>query len=1047
MARKPNAGERSGGRKPRPTRSKLDPRLAFLLSLPEPRRRALKAEEDARLARLAEEFAEAVATLDQAKEKDRKKAVDRLRALDKRLFAPLTMGLFAPPVGRRAQGKPWPVPLKELREPFIAAFILSDASADDLKRLGVRVRSQVGDIFSAFIPLSVIAKLEKLAAIRYVELARPLFRTLDEAVPFAQIDTLHAAIPTVNGTGVVVGIVDTRLDIHHPDFRTAGGATRVLFLWDQTLAPQGAEAGPPVAPALPGFSPAGGTTYGVEYNKVTIDNELNTFNPPATPAYLTVRHGGTTSEHGTHVAGIAAGNGLGQGGTFTGAAPGSRIIFVRQTGAAGTALFGDSVGMADAFAYIFARAAQLGQACIVNMSASDNQGPHDGMTLGEQFLDNLLLTPGRAITLSAGNSNSTGAHAAGNVPAGGTSNLVLRYITADTNGDGVAELPSNSDDVEVWYDGHDRFAVTVTVPTVPATVIGPVNPGAVANAVLPNGINVQVTSVLNDPRNGDNLISIILAVPTGQSIPLGNITIALSGTIVINGAFQAWVDRNNRGLSSFQAPFLQEGALTLGVPATARRPITVGNHNKTGPTPAISGTSGRGPARDGRIKPEIASVGTAVTAPRSRNMNAAAPGALYVGMGGTSMSAPLVAGACACLFQCRGAATTWANLKQILEDTAGVAGLAIPGNDFGFGFMQVGTGCAAAAPSVDVWLRDHTADTGAEPFTGEVVWLSPDIEVLDASGGPIANPTHDPVKRFNSIIRVTVRNRGTSMARNTEVHFYWADPATSIPYPNAWNTTGIYNDAPGFVNQSNMIVIPQLAAGASTQVQFGWAPPAPGSNIRGDDHFCLLVRLENEGDPSQIGGGGWSAVTSRNNIGLRNVHVQPDDPSDASMSFYVVGSADQDSLIVHPRLAGGRLSLLLPVQALPWRDVALIERHKARRPAFGCCGDDPLASAKATLRGEKVRVVTDVVGAELLELRDGIAKLTMGKADRLHVPYLRLADGARMAARIHVERPKVDKEGRFVHVAQYSGGQLFGGVSMELRARGKQGPGRKRRKP
>lgn len=1027
MASTPKATPRAVVSKPGPTRSKLDPRLALLLSLPDKQRRALKTLEDARLAKLATEVNEAVAALDQSKEQDREKAIDRLRNLNGQLFAPLTTGLFIPSTNPRV--KQWPIRMKE---PFVAVFILSDASADDLKRFGARVRSQVGDIFSAFVPVSAIPKIEKLAAVRYIELARPLFPTLNAAVPFTQLDTLHNAMPAINGAGVIVGIYDSVLDIYHPDFRTAANATRVRFLWSQTLVPQAGESGPPVAPALPGFTPAGGATYGVEYNQAAINAELTSFNPPATPAYLTVRHGGSTSAHGTHVTGIAAGNGLGQAGTFTGGAPGADIIFVASPGLQNTGLLADTAAMADAFAYIFARAAQLGQPCVINMSNSDNQGPHDGTTLGEQFLDNLLLTPGRAITLSAGNSNGTSAHAAGNVPLGGTANLVLNYAA------GAAA----SDDVEIWYDGHDRFAVTLTVPTVPATVVGPVNPGTAANAVLPSGVNVQVTSVLNDPRNGDNLISIIYTVPGGQTIPAGNHTIALNGTTVINGVFQAWVDRNNRGLSAFQAPFLQEGTLTLGVPATARRPITVGNHDKTAPTPAISGSSGRGPTRDGRIKPEIATVGTGpagvlVQAPRSRNMNAAAPGALYTGMGGTSMSAPLVAGACACLFQCRGAASTWANLKQILEDAAGTVGIgAIPGNAFGFGFMQIGTGCAAPPPSVDVWLRDDASDTGAEPFTGPIAWLSPDIEVLDAAGNPVGNPTYDPVKRFNNIIRITVRNRGTNTARNTEVHFYWADPATNIPFPTAWNTTGIYNDAPAFVNQSNVIVIPQLAPGAATQVQFGWAPPAPGSNIRGDDHFCLLVRLENESDPSLIGAGGWAVISARNNIGLHNVHVQPDDEGDADLSFYVVGSADQDSLTVYPRLAGGKLSLLLPVQALPWRDLKLIERNKGPRPGVGFCkAFDPLANVKAALKGEQIQAVTDIIGAELLQLRDGIARVIVGKADRLHVPYVRLADGVRMAARIHVDDPKTDKQRRFVHVAQYSGGQLIGGVSLELRPR------------
>ena len=85
-------------------------------------------------------------------------------------------------------------------------------------------------------------------------------------------------------------------------------------------------------------------------------------------------------------------------------------------------------------------------------------------------------------------------------------------------------------------DGHG--------PTAPA--IGPVAPGGASSATLPNGVQVQVTSVLNDPRNGDNVISIIFIVPAGRSIPLGNTTIALNGVTVINGSFHAWVDRNNR---------------------------------------------------------------------------------------------------------------------------------------------------------------------------------------------------------------------------------------------------------------------------------------------------------------------------------------------------------------------------------------------------------------------------------------------------------------------------------------------------------------------
>jgi hypothetical protein len=188
------------------------------------------------------------------------------------------------------------------------------------------------------------------------------------------------------------------------------------------------------------------------------------------------------------------------------------------------------------------------------------------------------------------------------------------------------------------------------------------------------------------------------------------------------------------------------------------------------------------------------------------------------------------------------------DIKQILEDLAGSPG-PVPSNAFGFGFLQMAAACAAPLPGVDVWLRDSPTDTGIEPYTGDLGWLSPDIEVRDAQDNPVDNPTYDPANLWNNLIAVTVRNRGTQTARNIEVYLYWADPATNLPFPSEWRSEGIYTGQPAFVQQGNKTVVGQLAAGASTTVRFAWAPPAPGSGIRGDDHFCLLARLEQEVDP------------------------------------------------------------------------------------------------------------------------------------------------------------------------------------------------------
>ena len=104
------------------------------------------------------DIADAIAARDRATDDERRRVDDRLRELDRQLFAPLTYGLYIPSKSSRNRAGPI-----RSKEPYISAFVLSDASAADLKRLGVQVRSQVGDVFSAFIPLSAISKLESIA--------------------------------------------------------------------------------------------------------------------------------------------------------------------------------------------------------------------------------------------------------------------------------------------------------------------------------------------------------------------------------------------------------------------------------------------------------------------------------------------------------------------------------------------------------------------------------------------------------------------------------------------------------------------------------------------------------------------------------------------------------------------------------------------------------------------------------------------------------------------------------------------------------------------
>lgn len=985
----------------RPVRPKLDTRLTHLLSLPREQLKALKLEEDRRLAALAAE-----------PELSARQAVGARRR-PTRALSPLTGGVYFPSRSPSDRGP------ATMRVPYVSAFILADASADDLVKLGATIRSQSCDVFTAVVPLSRIAALEASPAVRYIELAGTFSPALDVAIPYTQIDTLHKTLPSTNGTGILLGIVDVYLDVYHPDFRTPNGKTRVFSLWDQALTPQGKEHTPD--PALLSPMPFGGMSYGVEYDQTTIDAELAAFNPPNN--YKIVRHGGAVGAHGTHVAGIAAGNGLGQNGTYTGAAPAANIIFVRPYPTA--SLFtADSATIADAVTYVFARADALGQPAVVNLSMGEYAGPRDGTRLIEKFFDSLLTSPGRAIVAAAMNENDPAGsgvpqHATGSVPNGGTVALQCSFGAGATL----------NERVEIWYAGADSFDVTVVIEDqkqgILATTIGPISPGMMANQALPGGFTVAVMSVFHDALNQDNVISIAVSVPAQKSVP-NRWTITLKGQVVVNGTFHAWLSANNHDFGGWHPQFATSDAWTIGVPSSGNRVVTVGNHDKTGPPPAIHFDSGCGPSRDGRVKPDLATAGTFITAPRSRNMNDLNPGPLYMEKFGTSMSSPLVAGACALLFQCKGASATWADLAAILKATAVAT---TPVNAFGAGYMQMANACTPLPKGVDVWLKDDPNDNGDEPFVGPVAWLSPDIAVLDANGQPVPNPKYNPNAPFNNIIRITARNRGMQPALNTEVYLYWADPATYLPF-TVWEKNGFFVGQ-NFTTPGNKIVIPQLAAGGMTTVDFGWAPPPPGSNIRKDDHFCLIARLENLGDPSNAGPGGWDVISGRNNIALRNVHVQQ---SPAEIGFLVVGTDDEDSLVVMGQAAGGQVELSLPVQALPWRDARLLARGRGPRLPYGCCApdDDPVAKVETALEGREVRLRTGVVGARSVRVRRGIATIAAAPGATVMIPCLRVAPGARMPVNLRVTRPRATKRQRDVHVGQLSGGRRVGGVTLRL---------------
>ncbi len=528
--------------------------------------------------------------------------------------------------------------------------------------LGLPVRGNTGTILSMPVTLGELLLLAASPDVIYVE---PAWRTepkLDQSLPAIGADHMHAKVPPVIGQGVIVGAVDTGIDYTHLDFRyDADGdgfeeSSRILYIWDQTS----------------GF-------FGTYYNRVEIESDL-AFGFGSGEGIV---RQADTDGHGTHVMGIAAGDGSSSSAGFVGVAPGAQLIVVKTPFYTSDILSG--VG------YVFERAEELGLPAVVNLSLGGHEGPHDGTSLFEQGLDELVQGSGHVIVVSAGNEGDQPIHVSQTLH--GNSFTFKVDPTAD-------DL-----DLSLWYPGGAQFTLSVAPPSGPSL---DVSAGAVGNTSSGFGnAKVDNASTGANPNNGDNEILVTLS----NLLP-GNLWTFTMSDNGGGGRFDGWI------ISGDGAIVGGDSTSTIDEPGNAERVITVGSFNTKAQWPSLSGEqdfaaqypigalsyfSSRGPTRDGRQKPEIAAPGAWVAAALSADSSSQGylshPDQVHTMLAGTSVSAPHVSGVAALMLSANPQLSAQ-EIKVKLTNTAtsdGFTGV-VPNARFGWGKVDA----RAAIASVEL---------------------------------------------------------------------------------------------------------------------------------------------------------------------------------------------------------------------------------------------------------------------------------------------------------------------------------------------------------
>ena len=522
-------------------------------------------------------------------------------------------------------------------------------------------------------------RLQRLAAIpgvMVVEACRTLRAHLDRSLPRTGAVTVHQQ-SGLDGEGVIVGVVDTGLDFRHLDFRDKDGKTRVAWLLDFSR-----EASEPKST----------WSFGARaYSRKEIDTQLQLDATLGKEAPGLVSHRDLAG-HGTHVAGIAAGNGAAAAPGHTalryrGAAPGATLIGV-QASSSNTADFHDA-DVIHGIQFVFERARALGLPAVVNLSIGTQLGPHDGTSSLAMAISAFAgpNRPGQVVVVSAGNDGGKDIHAVGFPRLDGASRVQL--MVPQYTPSAARELVH----LEVWYSGGD-LAVELTSPGGRTT--GPVSTGGQKDVSTDEG-GVKILNAPGGPYpgNGRYKVAVIVEERGKTAVAAGTWSLGLSGRARRYDVYLA----NPAIIGPTGRPGLRgpvETSGTLASPGDATGVITVGAYSTRGMWRSVAGKvavttvqegqhalfSSTGPTLDGRFRPDVSAPGEFIISALSMHaspLSAASsfhtsvyPGALWHEdqvrglLRGTSQAAPHVAGVAALLLQ-RNPKLTTEQVRELLR--------------------------------------------------------------------------------------------------------------------------------------------------------------------------------------------------------------------------------------------------------------------------------------------------------------------------------------------------------------------------------------------
>lgn len=553
----------------------------------------------------------------------------------------------------------------------VGAFVkLSDRAAiAQIEALGGTLSSELTEtVVTMRLPVAQLRAIAGIDGVEYIQMGNDVKLNMDKARADINADSCHELEATTGhytGSGVVVGVIDSGIELGHPAYWTSDGQSlRIKRFWNQN--------------SRVGLHPKG-FGYGREFT--------------SQEAILAVSRDTRDSYHGGHVTGCATGADKSSG--FYGVAPDADIVFVSTDMS--------TTGVVDGVKYIFNYADSVGKPAVINMSLGTHSGPHNGMSVEDQSYES-LAGPGRIIVGAAGNEGDLKLHVSKTMATEGADSMAVivkpynnYYYSTGVDIWGEAGTQLKGRIVIVNSSTGNILATTDTFSTAsPATQ-------SKSLSYTTRNFSVQYSTTVDAANNQPN-IAIVMSGSASSTVRLGFIIEGEAGTTI-----HAWSPTQDE----FVVPSagVQKKGWTPGdanytvgeTGGTGKAVISVGSYNTqlrvttienyviststdiVGDVNGISTFSSRGPTADGRQKPDITAPGCLINAPFSQYYSTSddafstssatakttfnGSNYYYTAQAGTSMAAPIAAGTIALWLQAE-PTLTYEKIREVLKQTS-----------------------------------------------------------------------------------------------------------------------------------------------------------------------------------------------------------------------------------------------------------------------------------------------------------------------------------------------------------------------------------------